>query len=263
MNSNWLPVVAKPIWSGMKRNSPAILTSMSVAGLIGTTVLAVKATPKAMRLLEEEYHKRFNAGLELDDCALDKMDAVKLTWRLYLPAVGLGLVTIACVVGSNSIHLRRNAALAGLYSLTESTLKEYKAKVVETIGENKERKVREDIIQDKLDAAPMATREIIITGGGDQLCCDILSERYFKSDIEKLRRSENKIVKNLGLNGGMSLNEVYAEIGLGPTKLGSYLGFNTDNPLEFQFTSKLNDVGDPCLVVDYATGPIEDYNRTY
>ena len=103
--------------------------------------------------------------------------------------------------------------MAGLYSLTESTLKEYKAKVVETIGENKERKVREDIIQDKLDAAPMATREIIITGGGDQLCCDILSERYFKSDIEKLRRSENKIVKNLGLNGGCLLTRCMPRLG--------------------------------------------------
>ena len=37
----------------LKRNSPTILTVIAAVGVVGTTVAAIKATPKAMKLLEK------------------------------------------------------------------------------------------------------------------------------------------------------------------------------------------------------------------
>ena len=81
---------------------------------------------------------------------LKKKEIVKLTWECYIPTAAVGLSTIACIIGAHNIHLRRNAALASLYSLTESAFKEYQSKVVETIGKNKELKVRDDVVSDTM-----------------------------------------------------------------------------------------------------------------
>jgi len=115
----------------MMKNSPTILTIMGVSGVILTAVLAVRATPKAIRIIEKEkLRDRF--VLERD---LKPLDYVRLTWREYLPAVLMGSATISCIIGANSIHLQRTAAIQGIYSLTETAFKEYQAKVIQTLGE--------------------------------------------------------------------------------------------------------------------------------
>ena len=89
---------------------------------------------------------------------------MRLTWRYYVPTAIMGGLTIACIIGANSINLRRNAALAGAYSLTEAALKEYQAKVIETIGDKKEQAIRDDIAKDRVKEHPLGEREVIITG---------------------------------------------------------------------------------------------------
>ena len=117
------------------KNSPAILTGMGVLGVFTTVYAAVDATPKAMQILEERRAEELDANEEFSD--FTKWEMFKEVWKCYIPTFISGAVTITAIVSANSVNQRRNAALIGLYSLSENALKEYKNKVVETIGEKK------------------------------------------------------------------------------------------------------------------------------
>ena len=246
----------------LTKNSPTILTGIGVAGLVATAVMAVKATPKALEILEYETLARES---ETEVGVLDRFttqEILKLTWRCYLPAAAMGLVTVGCIIGANSINLRRNAALVSLYSLSEATLKEYQAKVVETIGKNKERAIKDDIAKDKITKNPVSDKEIVITSFGDTLCYDALSGRYFKSDIEKIRQVLNKLSRDLMTEMFIDLNSVYSDLGLKETKMGDMVGWHIDDGLiEADFSSQLTENGTPCLVLDFVTEP--RYNHSY
>lgn len=256
MNTKGIQMTTQKVGVFLNRNSPTILTGIGVAGLVTTTVMAVRATPKALQILylDEEIRK--------NECLPDptKLEIVKLTWKCYAPAVAMGSLTIVCIICANSVNLRRNAALASVYSLAETSLKEYKAKVVETIGNNKERKIKDELVKDKIKKNPVSTNEVISTGKGETLCYEVLSGRYFKSDIEKIRKSENILNKELLTGMYITLNDVFYELGLANTKLGDEIGWsNEDGMLAFDFNSQLSDTGEPCLVVDYVVDPRYDY----
>lgn len=233
------------------KNSPTLLVGASVAGVITTAVLAVKATPKALEIINNEQWDRSN---KYGDGHIDVKDFIALTWKCYVPAAIMGGVTISCIIGANSINLRRNAALAGLYSLSETALKEYQAKVVETIGENKHRAIKEDMVKDRIHKNPVNDKEVIITGSGETLCYDALSGRYFKSDIEHIRKVINKLNRDMISDSVITLNEVYDELDLQSTKLGEMTGWHLDDGMiEPHFSSQLTTNGKPCLVLDFET----------
>ena len=117
--------IIKGLQVTMAKHSPEILTGIGITGMVATTVLAVRATPKAIALLEEKK-------LETDH--ISAVDTVKTTWKCYIPAAVTGITSIACLIGANSVNARRSAALATAYSLSQTALTEYKDKVVETIG---------------------------------------------------------------------------------------------------------------------------------
>lgn len=257
METKNIQMAAKRFGMTLRKNSPTILTGLAVGGLFGTVVLAVKATPRAMEILEQEELARY------EDTPITPIETIKLTWKCYVPTVIMGAVTTGCIIGANSIHLRRSAALASAYSITEAALKEYQAKVVETIGENKAKKIKDEIAKETIEKNPVGNREVIITGKGDMLCYDKISGRYFKNNIEQLRRVQNDLNHKLISEMFISLNELYCEIGLAPIKIGSELGWNVDSLIDFSFSSMLSEEGEPCLVVDYLVGPREDYRHMY
>ena len=263
MNLTPITHALRVVIAGVTRNSPILLTGLAVTGVVGTTIMAVQATPKAMHILELDRDRREKLSEFGAIDPLKRQEVIKLVWKCYIPAAAMGLLTVACVVGANKISLRRNAALASVYSLTESALKEYQSKVVETIGENKERKIRDDIAQDHLNANPLSSNQVIITGGGDMLCYDSLSGRYFKSDIEKIRKVENKLNRELMVNMYVSLNELYYELGLPDIDLGDDEGWDVDHIITFSFSSKIAENDQPCLVINYLVGPRAGYNKIY
>lgn len=270
MNKTKLSNIAKNLWLGLQKHSPEILTGIGIAGMITTTVMAVRATPKALMLIEEEK-RHMNEKLlieakknEYKNCArINKLDAVKLvqtTWTCYIPAVVTGVLSISCLIGASTVNIRRNAALATAYSLSESVLKEYQEKVVENIGEKKEQEIRDLIAKDKLKQDPVINKEVIITGRGETLCYDTITSRYFKCDIEKIRKVENELNKRLISEMYISLNEFYYEIGLRQTDVGNDLGWNIqDGLIDFEFSSQLAEDDTPCLVIGYRIAPRYDF----
>jgi len=256
MNVSGLKVVAQNVGKTINKNSPTILTGLAVAGFVTTVIFAVKATPKALEILDQEKILRRDYD---NNRPITKKDVIKLTWKTYLPTFLMGATSISCIIFANHINLRRNAMLSSLYALSETTLKEYQNKVIETIGENKEKKIKDEIRGDRIKNNPPKDGNIIITGKGDTLCYDSLSGRYFKSDIETIRKIENETNKRLLSNMWVSLNELYADLGLPGIDLGRDIGWDIDKTLEFIFTSKLTEDGRPCLVIDYMVGPRLSY----
>ena len=245
--------IAKNVRTVIKKHSPEILTGIGIAGMITATVMAVKATPKALTLIDEKKEEQ-----NVDK--LTTVETVKTVWYCYIPSAVSIAVSILCLIGASSVNVRRNAALATAYTLSESALKEYKDKVVETIGEKKEQAVRDSIAKDKIEKNPVSKNEVIITNKGDMLCYDAISGRYFKSDIDKLKKAENELNKRMLNEMSVSLNDFYYEIGLDGIGIGDNIGWNINKGfIALQFSSQLTEEGTPCLVVDYSVVPDYDY----
>lgn len=250
-----LSKICKNMKSATVRHSPEILTGVGIAGMVTTTVMAVRATPKAIRLLDDEK-KRQNVD------KLEPADVVKTAWKCYIPAAVTGTVSVVCLIGASSVNARRNAALTAAYTLSESTLRDYQKKVIETIGEKKEQTVRDAVAKERLEKNPVENKKVIITAKGETLCFDVVSGRYFKSDIDKLKKAENELNRQMRDEMYISLNEFYYEIGLEPVKLGEDLGWNIDDGyIDLRFSSQLATDGTPCLVIDYGYGPRYDFRR--
>lgn len=247
-----LASITKNVRTSMKKHSPEILTGIGIAGMITTTIMAVRATPKALVLIEDKKD-------ELGTDELTKVEAVKAAWPCYIPSALVGTASVLCLIGASSTNLRRNAALATAYTLSESTLKEYQEKVVETIGEKKERDIREQVAKEKMVKNPV--REVILTEkGGNTICYDVISGRYFKSDRDTISRIVNDLNRQMRDEMYVSLNDFYYELGLDSTKMGDDLGWNIDNGyIEINFSSHLDANGTPCLVMDYQVAPVYDY----
>jgi hypothetical protein len=261
MNLNTLSNIARKSCGVIAKNSPTILTFAAIGGLFTTVIFAVRATPKAERLISNEYKRRsedytFKERYSGTVPDLTKKEVVKLTWKLYIPATCMGAATIACIVGSNSINQKRNAALATVYGLTEASFREYREKVVETIGKSKELKLRDEIATGDVLKNPPDDQNIIRTGHGDTLCKDKLSGRYFRSDIEYVRRAINELNHTLLSETWVSVNDLYYELGLEDIEFGKDEGWSSDSGLvEVSFTSALTPKGEPCLVLTYPIRP--------
>lgn len=241
--------------TAIKKHSPEILTGIGIAGMITTTVMAVRATPKALILIEE---RKEEIGAE----KLEAMDMVKTTWACYIPAAITGTLSVACLIGASSVNARRNAALATAYTLSESALKDYQGKVIEMFGEKKNEAVKDAVAKDKVEKNPVVTREVIITEKGNTLCYDAISGRYFKGDIDKIKKAECELNRQMRDEMYVSLNDFYYEVGLDNIKIGDELGWNIDNGyINLSFSSQLAGDGTPCLVIDYSIAPRYDFSE--
>ena len=243
--SNFIKSVSRIV----DEHSPEILTGLGIAGMIGTTIMAVRATPKALILIEERK-------IETDVDNLTPMELVKTTWKCYIPAVVTGGLSTTCLIGASSVNARRNAALATAYTISESALKDYQEKVVEVIGEKKEKAVQEAVIKEKLERNPVRNNEVIITEKGNTLCYDSISGRYFKSDIDAIKSAINDLNRDMLTEMFISLNDLYYALGLQSVVIGNQLGWKIEDGLiDIYFTSQLAEDGTPCLVLEYDVIP--------
>ena len=253
-----LTKAVKSIKGVLERHAPEILTGIGVAGMVTTTILAVKATPKACLLINDRKD-------ELEVEKLSATELIKTTWKCYIPAIMTCGVSIACLVGASSVNFKRNAALATAYKLSEAALSEYKDAVIETIGEKKEQSVRDKVAEERLKKNPVSKSEVIVTGNGTTLCYDPVGNSYFKSSIQQIESAKNKLNARMLSENYVSLNDFYDELGIGPTKLGDDLGWDIykDGLIDIAFSSRLAEDGTPCLVMDYSVAPRYEYYKVH
>lgn len=237
------------------RHTPEILTGIGIVGMVATTVMAVKATPKATQLIADRMYDE-----EVE--SLTPLEKIQTTWKCYIPAAVTGVTSIACLIGASSVNVRRSAALATAYEISRTALADYKEKVVETVGEKKEQTIREKVAKKKLERDPVQNKEVIVTEKGDTLCYDGVFGRYFRSDINAIKQAINVVNRNVVTDMYASLNSFYDELDLKHTSIGDDLGWNIDDgTIDVEFSSQLAEDNTPCLVIEYNVAPRYGYSN--
>lgn len=244
----------------VKNNSPTIISAAAVAGVITTAVLTHRAAIKAHKTLDEAeaVQKEDSFG------PLERRDKLRLTWKIYAPAAASGAATIACIIWANQIGLRRNAALIAASALANTAFQEYKDEVVHLLGEKQHEKVQDAVAEKRLRENPPPSQTVIVDGSGEQRCYDMWSGRYFRSDIETIRRAVNMLNKDI-LDGNMyaDVNELYSFLHMDPVHGGQVVGWNVDNLCDVSFSSHMSEDGIVALAVFFKNPPKADFGKTF
>ena len=240
----------------LKRNSSTILTCVGAAGAIATVVTAVKATPKALLLLDEAKTEK---GEDLT-----KLETVKIAGPAYIPTVVLGVSTLACIFGANILNQRGQASLMSAYALVDRGYKDYKQKVEELYGEEANTNVRAAIAKDKYEEYPVTPVE-----EGKRLYYDFYSEQYFESTPYAIKKAEYELNKMLTLEDGVCLNDWYSNLGLKPLDHGDDFGWTTYENMQsywqpwidFHHEPVIMDDGLECVIISFAQEPYPGFQE--
>jgi hypothetical protein len=248
------------------QNSSGLLTAGGVIGVAATAVLTARASFKAAAIIREKVAIREAVAEEQGKISSDmtKREMAAHVWPQYIPPAVMGATTMVAIVMANRMSARRAAALAAAYSISETRLQEYKDKVTERLGITKERNLRDEVAQERINKNP-PNKEVIIMGSGDVLCFESLTGRYFHSSVEIIKRAETKLITELFQTQHASLSEFFIEIGLDPTAFSDNVGWSTfeSDPVEIKFSTTMTPDGRPCLVLDYSIMPKPDYYKLY
>ena len=239
-----------------RRNASTILTCIGGAGVVATSVMAVRATPKALRLLEEAKQEK---GEELT-----KLESVRAAGPVYIPSILVGASTIACIFGANMLNQHKQAALMSAYALLDSSYKDYKNKVEELYGEGANEEVRTEIAKDKYEDVDISIE------GDKQLFYDEFSGRYFESTMADVLRAEYGINKQIAEWGSAYLNDFYEMLDIPTMDYGDHLGWSACGLYEMYWNQWLDfghdkfvlDDGLECVILTFFQEPIpgfEDY----
>lgn len=247
----------------LKRNASTILTCLGGVGVVATSVLTAKATPKAMSLLEKAKEEKGGD--------LTKIEAIKTSIYSYIPAAITGAVTLACIFSANALNKKQQVALISAYVLLDNKLKDYKEKIKEIYGEEKHQNVVNSIFAEK-------TKEINIyseclgfscdlsvedNDGEPKLFYDEYSNRYFEATIEKVLSAEYHLNRNYILKGRTVLNEFYDFLGLETTEYGSILGWvqldDKTHWIDFNHKKVVMEDGMECYILELKFEPSIDY----
>ena len=248
----------------LQKNSPTLLFGAGLAGMIGSTVLACRATLKMDEVLGEAKTKIETAkGLEHDDYSTkDRQKDISLIYiqtsvsivRAYAPAIIIGGLSVAALTRSHIILTRRNAALMSAYAALEKGFAEYRARVVEKYGEEEDRNLRYDGHTVTIEDGKKKTRELK-TG----LIGPSIYARWFNADSGSwdmdpnvnyffLKCQQNHANDLLKARGHIFLNEVYDMLGMARSEAGSVVGWIMGAGDDYVNFGVLMDNGDECIV---------------
>lgn len=232
----------------IKRNSSTILTCIGGIGVVATSVLTAKATPKVSLLLKQAEEDKGDK--------LTKMETVRVAAPVYIPAILVGASTIACIFWANALSKRQQTSMISAYALLENSYKEYKRKVKDVYGEEAEKDVLVEIAKDRYE-------DSFERDENKQLFYDEFSGRYFESTIENVCRAECELNRLLSVEFVASLNEFYDLLGIERTDYGDYLGWSSYELVEcfcyswvdFEHTQVTLDDGLECTIVTMSFEP--------
>lgn len=238
----------------LRKHSPTILTIIGGVGVIGTAVLAVKATPKALRLIE--------TAKEIKGEELTRVEIVKVAWKPYIPAAITCVSTLACIFGANMLNTRNQASLMSAYALLDNAYREYRDKTKELYGDNADKDVRNEVIKCLFDGYESDPED------GKMLFMDFNSLQIFESTMEEVMAAENAFLEVFHERGYASLNEYLDFMGVPRTDFGYQLGwFDVEsndpyNVKEFCIDYEkimVDSIGRECWIITTNIPPVADY----
>lgn len=197
----------------LRRNSATILTCAGGVGVVATAVLTAKATPKAMRLLQEAKEAKG------DD--LTNLEKVQAAGVAYIPPLLVGVSTIACIFGANALTKRQQASLMSAYALLDSSYKEYRKKVEDIYGEGADENVKNEIAKEKYK------NEKVPVDNGFELFYDEFSGRFFRSTLAKVQSAQYEINRDLTMRDWATINDFYDYLDIPYVDGGDTIGWST------------------------------------
>ena len=253
--------------NGVQKHSPEILAGVGVVGTVVSTVMACKSTLKLNDILDEcketrdkikeiaenaRYVKEYSPEDAKKDLTINyTQTAVKIA-KLYAPAVILGAASLGCLLASNDILRKRNAALSAAYMTVDKSFKEYRSRVAERFGDEVEKELRynikaqqveETVVNEDGSETTIVTEKKVIDPNGYSCYAKFFEESNpnWKADPEYnfmfLKAQQQYANDLLHSRGRLFLNEVYEMLGIEKTKAGQIVGWVYDekNPVGDNF----------------------------
>ena len=248
-----MPKIKKTV----SKTNPKLLIVVGIGGFITTAILTGKATIKANELINSKKE-------EMHVDSLEPKDVIKITYKCFIPPMVSGILSTACILGANSIHAKRTAALATAYQVAQVGIKEYKDSVVELIGEEKEKQVTKRAVEKKVSEMEKSEKQSCDTELNKNdlvLCYDVFAGRGFYSNKNKIMAAVNEVNSRIYHENSASLNYFYECAGAKPNKLGELMGWNTSfRRISVDIYGDVTKEGVPYLAVEFTRNSLPQYN---
>lgn len=242
--------MVKRVLKELKKDTPIILAIVGSIGVVSTAIFAVKATPKALQLIEQRKQNENKDELSVSEI-------IETTWTCYIPSIITCAATISCIMGSYILNKRRQAILLNSYILLEQQYKEYKNSVKELYGEDADKKVKIHKAQRKYNEEEHASNK--------QLFFLEPYGEYFESTMEDVLKAEYELNRKFATEREASLKDLLDFLGISEVydyESDGYKGWCQEiicdfiNPawIEFDHTFITLDDGMECCLI---SSPIE------
>lgn len=234
----------------VRRFSPQILMGVGIAGVVTAGVLACRATLKFHDIVDEanegiaevkgkrsrdEYETESEFNKDLTRAHINR--AVKVT-KLYTPALSVFAVSLGCVLGSHGIMNQRNVAMAAAVKAGESAFAEYRKRVADEFGSEKEQQLRFGLAEKEIPefneaGEQIGTKKVLTvtnnTGrSGYARVFDETNDMWSKVPGQNqltLSNQQNWLNDRLNARGYVFLNDVYKCLGFPETPEGQIVGW--------------------------------------
>ena len=246
-----------------RRNSPHILIAVGAVTFVSTVVMACVATRRLDDIFEEQEKE-----LEIidDNFANDEEISRKETTKayvhtglqiakLYAPAVGMGILSLTCILSSHNILTKRNLAINAAYATLNKSFQGFQDRVAEKYGDEALKELKYGIRKEKVEGqetdpetgkTKKVKKEIEVASGIE--CSPYArffdeTSRHYERDAEDnlffLKAEQHYANEKLRARGYLFLNEVYERLGFPATKAGQCVGWywNPDDPDTDDFVS--------------------------
>ena len=198
--------ILKRVGRQLYRSSPTILTVVASIGVIATTITAVQATPKAIKLLKEaELEKGEN---------LTKLEIVRVAGPTYIPSVLLGVS----------------------YVMLNESYKQYRKSAKTVYGEDADDKIHAEMAKDAMvssyDWGYQVYNMDMDSESERLLFYDLASKKYFRTTMAAVLNAQYHVNRNLSIKGDCSLNEYLSFLGVEGIDGGDELGWDISYMVE-------------------------------
>ena len=246
--------ISKRVARQIYRSSPTILTVVASVGVIVTTITAVCATPKAVKLLKEaEAEKGEN---------LTKVEIIRVAGPSYIPSALLGISTIFCIFGANALNQKKQASLMSAYAMLNESYKQYRKSAKIVYGENADDKIHAEMAKDAMvstyDWGYQVYNMDMDSESERLLFYDLSSKKYFRTTMAAVLNAQYHVNRNLAIRGDCSLNEYLSFLGVEGIDGGDDIGWDITYMVEEMdcywldfdnYKSTLED-GLECIIID-------------
>lgn len=246
--------ISKRVGRQLYRSSPTILTVVASVGVIVTTITAVRATPKAVKLLKEaELEKGEN---------LTKVEIIRVAGPSYIPSALLGISTIVCIFGANALNQKKQASLMSAYVMLNESYKQYRKSAKIVYGEDADDKIHVEMAKDAMVATydwGYQVHNMDMDSESERLLFyDLSSKKYFRTTMAAVLNAQYHVNRNLAIRGDCSLNEYLSFLGVEGIDGGDDLGWDISYMVEEMdcywldfdnYKSTLED-GLECIIID-------------